>query len=235
MQNSADLIAQFEGYRDSPYWDVTAYRAGFGSDTTTLPDGTVVPISQGMTVTREDSLRDLQRRIEGEFRPSARNAIGAEAYNALTPAQQAVLDSLAYNYGAGAWGKGLRGVATAVQSPGLDDDISAIRALAGHNDGVNRKRRLREAEIYGGAAMDAPSISGYQAPETPGNALAGFEPSQIDPVALIEASQRQTPKMQAPRTQQQPVYSNVMQTNALAGYVPQYDRTPYLSQRLMRG
>lgn len=117
MVTSADLIAQFEGYRDNPYWDVNAYRAGFGSDTTTLPDGRVVPISQGMTVTREDSLRDLQRRINSEFRPSVMGAIGPEAYNALAPQQQAVLDSLAYNYGAGAWDKGLADVAAAVRTP----------------------------------------------------------------------------------------------------------------------
>lgn len=147
---SASLIGQFEGYRDNPYWDVNAYRAGFGSDTTTLADGSVVPIRQGMTVNREDSLRDLNRRIGSEFRPSVVRAVGQDAYSRLSEPQRAVLDSLAYNYGAGAWGKGLRGVASAVQTPGTEDDVKAIRALSSHNDGVNAKRRAKEADIYGG-------------------------------------------------------------------------------------
>lgn len=150
---SASLIGQFEGYRDNPYWDVNAYRAGFGSDTTTLADGSIIPIRQGMTVTREDSLRDLNRRIGSEFRPSVVSAIGQDAYGRLSEPQRAVLDSLAYNYGAGAWSKGLRGVASAVRTPGIDDDVQAIRALSSHNDGINAKRRSKEAEIYGGGGV----------------------------------------------------------------------------------
>jgi GH24 family phage-related lysozyme (muramidase) len=169
MTTSADLIARFEGYRSSPYWDVNAYRAGFGSDTTTLPDGRVVPIRQGMQVTRDDSLRDLDRRISTEFQPSAMRAVGQDVWSALSPQQQAVLNSLAYNYGAGAWDKGLSGVVAAVRSPGMDDDIAAIRALASHNDGINRNRRLEEATIYGSNALaDTP-----QEPTT--NALAPRE------------------------------------------------------------
>lgn len=147
---SAQLIADFESYRDNPYWDVNAYRAGFGSDTTTLADGTVVPIKQGMTVTREDSLRDLDRRISTEFRPSAMNAIGADSYQELSPQQQAVLDSLAYNYGAHAWDKGLAPVRKAIQSGG--DVASAIASLGAHNEGVNLKRREREASIWSGGS-----------------------------------------------------------------------------------
>ena len=147
---SAELIADFESYRDNPYWDVNAYRAGFGSDTTTLADGTVVPVKQGMAVTREDSLRDLDRRISTEFRPSAMNAIGADRYQDLSPQQQAVLDSLAYNYGAHAWDKGLAPVRKAIQSGG--DVASAIASLGAHNDGVNLKRREREASIWSGGS-----------------------------------------------------------------------------------
>ena len=232
MTTSADLIARFEGYRDNPYWDVNAYRAGFGSDTTTLPDGTIVPIRQGMRVTREDSLRDLQRRIENEFQPSVVNAIGADAWGGLSPDQQAVLNSLAYNYGAGAWGKGLAGVAAAVRTPGRDDDVAAIRALQGHNDGVNRGRRNREADIYAGAG------EGY-AIQT-GNALAasgaGYAP--VDLVALVDAPQARQQRTTAEMpglygAPQQVAYA--MPTNALAGYVPQFDTRRYLTERLMRG
>lgn len=231
MVTSADLIAQFEGYRDNPYWDVNAFRAGFGSDTTTLPDGTVVPIRQGMTVTREDSLRDLQRRINSEFRPSAMRAIGAETYNALAPQQQAVLDSLAYNYGAGAWGKGLSNVAAAVKTPGYEDDVAAIQALSSHNEGMNAKRRSREAEIYGGASFNGPAVASSQNALSPEPA----QPQQIDPVALIEAAQRQRQAFQPQQQEQQQGYSYQMPMNALAEAVPQYDRTAYNLRRLTNG
>lgn len=231
MVTSADLIAQFEGYRDNPYWDVNAFRAGFGSDTTTLADGTVVPIRQGMTVTRDDSLRDLQRRINSEFQPSAVNAVGQDVWNAMTPQQQAVLNSLAYNYGAGAWGKGLSGVAAAARTPGIEDDIAAIQALSAHNDGINRSRRMREAEIYGGGAFDGQSLG---LPSDQRNALA--EPmQQIDPVALMQATQRRPqPGMTVQEAQAAPLYDFQMPTNALAD-IPQYDKTAYNSRRLTRG
>jgi len=223
MAVSADLIAQFEGYRDNPYWDVNAYRAGFGSDTTTLADGTVVPIRQGMTVTREDSLRDLQRRIDSEFQPSAMQAVGQETWNALAPEQQAVLTSLAYNYGAGAWGKGLSGVASAVRTPGYEDDVAAIEALASNNNGVNASRRAREASIYGGAGFDGSPA---------GNALAGPQ-QQIDPVAMVEAMQRRQQVPMMGEAQDQGGYAYQMPQNALT--VPQYDTRRYNTERLMRG
>lgn len=215
MTTSADLIARFEGYRDSPYWDVNAYRAGFGSDTTTLADGSVVPIRQGMTVNREDSLRDLDRRIGAEFRPSVINAVGQEAWNALAPGQQAVLDSLAYNYGAGAWGKGLRGVTAALGTPGYEDDVAAIRTLASHNDGVNSRRRNEEADLYA-AAVGQPS--------EPQNLLAqSYSPSS--PMQQSAPAAPQPPQMSV--AQFTPYQ---MQGNALAAL--QYDRTGYLTRRL---
>ena len=216
MTTSADLIARFEGYRDSPYWDVNAYRAGFGSDTTTLADGSIVPIRQGMTVNREDSLRDLDRRIGAEFRPSVVNAIGQEAWNALAPAQQAVLDSLAYNYGAGAWGRGLRGVTAALGTEGYDDDIAAIRALASHNDGVNSRRRNEEADLYA-SAIGQPA-------EPAVNMLAQGIPQA--PVPAVAPAAPQPPQMGVAQ-----ITPYQMQGNALAAPV-QYDRTGYLTRRL---
>ena len=212
MTTSADLIAGFEGFRSSPYWDVNAYRAGFGSDTMTTADGRIVPIRQGMTVSREDALRDLDRRISSEFRPSAMRAIGAEAYNALAPDQQAVLDSLAYNYGAGAWDRGLRGVTSAIRDGG--DVASAIRALASHNDGVNAKRRNREADIFAGSGgqMDAPP-----------NALAGAIPAPQ--MAPQQADRPEPPRMAVAR-----ISPYQMQGNALAA--PVQFATGYLSRRI---
>ena len=222
MTTSADLIARFEGYRDSPYWDVNAYRAGFGSDTTTLPDGTVVPIRQGMTVNRADSLRDLDRRIGAEFRPSVLGAVGQDTWNALAPSQQAVLDSLAYNYGQGAWDKGLRGVAEAVGTPGYDDDVAAIRALASHNDGVNSRRRNEEADIYA-AAIGQPF---EPPPGATGNALAqAYSPTM--PLPPVQPAQAQLPQLDWRAAEITPYQ---MQGNALAA-PPRYDTTGYLTRR----
>lgn len=152
--DSAALISEFEGFRETPYWDVNAHRVGYGSDTITRADGTVVPVTTGMSVTREDAQRDLDRRISTEFRPSAVRAVGEDTYGRLSRPQQAVLDSLAYNYGAGAWDKGLSSVREAIRSGG--DVAGAIRGLSGHNDGINAKRRAREADLWGAsAASDA--------------------------------------------------------------------------------
>lgn len=141
-----DLLREFEGYRETPYWDVNAYRVGYGSDTITTEDGRVIPVRQGMAVDRAGAERDLMRRVSSEFEPSVVRAIGQERYDTLDPSQRAALVSLAYNYGAGAWGDDLSGVAQAVRSGG--DARSAISSLASHNDGVNRDRRLREASFF---------------------------------------------------------------------------------------
>ncbi|MEG7790098.1 glycoside hydrolase family protein, partial [Listeria monocytogenes] len=58
----------------------------------------IVKVTQGMTVTLEQANRDLERRI-GEFQAGIKKAIGADAFNAMTEQQQAVLTSIAYNYG----------------------------------------------------------------------------------------------------------------------------------------
>ena len=140
------LIRDAEGYRENPYWDVNAYRAGYGSDTVTHEDGSVVPVRQGMTVDREAAERDLMRRVNTEFLPSAVNAVGQGRFNALDPNQQAALVSLPYNYGSGAWDGSLSGVAEALRSGG--DVKAAIQSLASHNNGVNRNRRMREASYF---------------------------------------------------------------------------------------
>lgn len=143
MLTSLDLIRQFEGFRETPYWDVNAYRTGYGSDTITTADGKVVPVAQGMRVTREDAERDLERRVMTEFRPRAAQAVGEERYASLNPAQQAVLDSLTYNYG-----RVPESVVAAMASGDPAAVAAAIRALGAHNGGVNRGRREREADIF---------------------------------------------------------------------------------------
>lgn len=218
LSPAAQLIAGFEGYRSSPYWDVNAYRAGYGSDTVTMPDGSIVPISQGMTVNRADAARDLDRRINSEFAPSAARAVGQDAYNALSPNQQAVLTSLAYNYGAGAWDKGLRNVAAAVQTPGYADDAAAIRALGSHNDGINERRRNEEAAIYAGDATFNPDYDpslGYT-PASQGMDAQGRQANALAPSGLLDIRRREA-LMRAAQASSAPTQMQTVETtNALA-------------------
>lgn len=149
---AAGLIKGFEGYRDKPYWDTNAYRTGYGSDTVTNPDGTVVPVRQGMQITRDQADADLTRRI-GEFQGGIVKTVGPDAWGKLPPAAQGALTSVAYNYGH------LPGeVARAVQT----GDPHAIAAAVGGLS-ANPKRRAQEAQAiltgWGAAPQAAPQVA----------------------------------------------------------------------------
>ena len=144
------LIRSFEGFRDTPYWDVNALRTGYGSDTVTLPDGTVKRVTKDTRVSREDADRDLARRVQTEFIPRAATAIGQEAFDRLSPAQQAALASITYNYGSLP-----DRVVSAARSGDPAATASAIRDLGADNGGVNKDRRNKEADIFAGS--DTPS------------------------------------------------------------------------------
>lgn len=158
---AAALIRDQEGFRSTPYFDVNAQRAGFGSDTITLADGTVKAVTKGITVSVADANRDLLRRINTEFLPQARNSVGAGRFDALAPQQQAVLTSLAYNYG-----QLPSRIADAVRSGASDADIgNAIKRLSDVTDNSSklnqnekaalRKRRSQEGAIFARAGSDS--------------------------------------------------------------------------------
>ena len=145
------LLREFEGFRDTPYWDVNAYRTGYGSDTITKADGSVVRVQQGMTVSKEDANRDLSRR-RTEFQQGIVSVVGADTWNSLSSGQKAALTSISYNYGSLP-----KSVARAVSSgSGAEGVAKAIEGLKGHNDGVNANRRQKEANIFrqGGAVSN---------------------------------------------------------------------------------
>ena len=142
----ADTIRTFEGFSDSPYYDVNAYRAGYGSDTKTDPvTGEFTKIAEGMTVTPEEAEADLFRRTTTEFIPSVVAEIGPEFYS-MDPTTQAALTSVAYNYGAD-WADKLPDLRDAAKSGDREAIADEIERLAGHNDGINRERRLAEARM----------------------------------------------------------------------------------------
>ncbi len=155
-----DVIKGFEGYRDTPYWDVNAFRTGYGSDTVTMADGSIVPVRQGMKITREDAERDLARRVTTEFMPRAAAKVGPEVFASLSEPQQAALASITYNYG-----DLPDSVARAVASGDPQAAAQAIAALGSHNDGVNAGRRSEEAKLFlqdGGAGGPVPGGSAPQ-------------------------------------------------------------------------
>lgn len=146
---TAAVLRNVEGFRATPYWDENAYRIGYGSDTITREDGTVVKVVQGMRITKADAERDLARRVK-EFESGAARDSG-EAWNNLSPDQQAALTSVAYNYGSLP-----KRVVKAIQTGDANTIANAVESLADHNGGINRKRREAEAAIIrGGASIPA--------------------------------------------------------------------------------
>lgn len=147
MGNTGDVITDtiigFEGFRDTPYWDVNADRVGFGSDTITTADGQVRRVTKNDKVTREDAARDLNRRLTTEFIPEIVDDIGSDVWSQMTPNQQAALASIAYNYGSLPMK-----VVKAIKKGTPEEVVTAIQSLQVHNNGINRKRRLKEAELY---------------------------------------------------------------------------------------
>lgn len=137
-----DLIMNKEGFRSSAYWDVNAYRVGYGSDTVTRPDGRVERVTASTSgITKDDALRDLDRRID-EFRKVIVEQIGAARFSSFSAQQQAALTSIAYNYGSLP-----SRILPAVRNGTQAEIGTAVRGLAGDNGGINAKRRNAEADL----------------------------------------------------------------------------------------
>lgn len=134
------ILRKEEGFRATPYWDVNAWRIGYGSDTVTMADGTVRRVTQGMKITREDAERDLTHRLTNVEGKKAREQLGAQ-WDSLPANAQAALASVAYNYGSLP-----SSVVTAARSGDMAALSSAVAALP-----VNSKRRQREASLIAGA------------------------------------------------------------------------------------
>ncbi|WP_245872481.1 lysozyme [Avibacterium endocarditidis] len=146
MEQASGLLKTFEGYSSKAYWDVNAYRTGYGSDTITKADGTIVRVTKDTIVTREDAERDLARRTQ-EFANIAKREVSPETWNALSPQAQAVLTSYAYNYGTL---RKTKSVITAAQKSAATGDMTAladaIRNRQNDNKGSNARRRNQEAD-----------------------------------------------------------------------------------------
>lgn len=134
------LLRKEEGFRETPYWDVNAWRIGYGSDTITRPDGTQVKVEPGMKITREDAERDLEYRLSQREGARAREQVGAQ-WAQLSGNTQAALESVAYNYGSLP-----KSVVAAARTGDAEAIASAVEKLS-----ANPARRKREAAIIRGA------------------------------------------------------------------------------------
>ena len=143
-EGAKTLLRSFEGFKPQAYWDVNHWRVGYGSDTITKADGTVVPVTQGMQVSQDDAERDLARRTN-DFTQKAQAQVGDKAWGAMTPQAQAALTSVAYNYGTLP-----ASVVQAAQSGDAGQLSSAVMNLGGDNGGINAGRREAEAGIISG-------------------------------------------------------------------------------------
>lgn len=185
--STADMIKHFEGFITDPKWDKNAMRVGYGSDTITRADGTVVKVQPGMTVTKEDAERDLVRRIP-EFQATIKGQIGQGAWNGLSPATQASLTSVAYNYGS------LPGsVVNAVQTGDPSKIAGAVASLP-----ANPRRRLEEARNILGYGVPFGSTFGDRTLTLPPQVSGAISPPQVSeptpvPPSALPSAQPQTP------------------------------------------
>lgn len=139
--DAKSILRSAEGFRPEPYWDVNAWRIGYGSDTITLPDGSHKKVEPGMRISQADAERDLDYRLSEREGAQARNQIGP-TWNNLPKNVQGALTSVAYNYGSLP-----DTVVEAVKSGSTEDIATAVAGLS-----ANKSRRLKEAAIIRGEA-----------------------------------------------------------------------------------
>jgi len=138
------IIDEYEGYSDEAYWDVNAWRIGFGSDTHTNPDGSTRRVRKGDRTTHDAAVRDLQRRIPEFQKTGIIPYVGQAAWDKLPPGAKDVITSIAYNYGSL---QNLRSLTEAIKVGDGFLMANSIARYASHNDGINAKRRKEEARL----------------------------------------------------------------------------------------
>lgn len=190
------VIKQFEGYASKPYWDVNAYRNGYGSDTMTGADGKVRKVTPGTQTNKEDADRDLARRTK-EFENTAMNQAGVANWNKLPVSAKAALTSVAYNYGSLP-----KRILPAVRSGDIQGISEAVRSLGSDNKGVNRQRRSKEAELIVNPGLYQREYGFEEEKQKAGNSSSGGllrSTMNKQPVEKFDPQGQQPPQM--PREQ----------------------------------
>jgi GH24 family phage-related lysozyme (muramidase) len=159
---TAEFIAGFERFSSHTYWDVNAFRLGFGSDTEG-PDQ--IPVTQGMVTTEARAIQNLALRIaKFQMETVLDKHVGIETWNKLTDNQKSAITSVVYNYG-----RLPSRVVIDLSNPGKTAD--SIRALQADNGGINHARRNKEADLYLAAVAGQPGqpvpLPKTQVPQVP--------------------------------------------------------------------
>jgi GH24 family phage-related lysozyme (muramidase) len=134
-------LIKFEGFKGEAYWDVDHYRVGYGTDTLYDESGKPIEVTQNTVVSKEQALKSLRKRITEDFVPIIKNSLG-DSWDGLSDHAKAATVSITYNYGRVP--ERIRG---ALKSGDNNAIANAILELADDNDGVNKNRRIMEAEL----------------------------------------------------------------------------------------
>lgn len=214
---AAETIRKFEGFRTEPYWDVNAYRVGYGSDTITRADGTVVKVTPGMTISRADAERDLQRRINTEFVPGIIRMVGEDKWDRLPSPAKAALASVAYNYGSLPFK-----VASAVATGDIEAVADAVESLKVHNKGINADRRMQEAAMIRGMTgvpmSQAASVPGFGDVENYLRGITDPEERELTRKSIYSMIEVQNRAMKAQREQYQAQAFNLIETQNISPF-----------------
>jgi len=158
IQQSIDILKKFEGFSSKAYWDVNAYRIGYGSDTITSSNGTFKKVKSTDRISQAQADLDLARRIP-EFEKVIIRQVGADAWNKLPDQAKAGLISFAYNYGSIAKASLRNAIKTGNLNTIADTLISSTindnARLSNTAREALKKRRQFEAELIRSAS---PSI-----------------------------------------------------------------------------
>jgi GH24 family phage-related lysozyme (muramidase) len=142
------LLRRFESFSDKPYFDKTAWRVGYGSDTITDPQtGAVRRVQPGDRITRDMAEADLSRRI-----PEFQRTIMSQTpiFATLSEPTKAALTSVAYNYG-----RLPNSVVAAVNTGDPHQIANAVAELP-----ANQSRRAVEASVIrSGGGPGAPQAA----------------------------------------------------------------------------
>lgn len=218
--DAATLIKGAESFRQNAYWDVNHWRTGYGSDTITLADGTVQPVTAMTQVTQADAERDLSRRVQ-QTQTGIQGEIGSQTWNGLAPNVKASLTSVAYNYG-----HLPASVVAAVRTGDPGNVAEAIMALGSDNGGVNQARRLSEAANvlgrFGPSGVEtttgaAPLVQ--LPPEAQGAPAPPLQPdleSTAAPLPAVASSQTAPVAVSAPPSLKADVFSRILADPDLA-------------------
>lgn len=195
--DAKEAVRHFEGLITTPKKDTDGkLRVGYGSDTITLPDGMVKPVTADTVVTKEDAERDLSRRV-ADTQTGISAKIGADVWGALPATTKASLTSVAYNYGS--LPDTVAAVARSKDPAAISD---AIRALSPHNNGINAGRRFSEAgnaaiptDDEGKPSLAAPPDLKDQPPETPTAKLSRITEEGMRRIEQMNLPPKQTEQM----------------------------------------